>query len=336
MLIERVFAVGVNISDPINYAANPKKELEAHLTQKYVGTCYQGVWISRLVAIERYSSCEIMTTNLTAEGTVNVTFKVEVSSMGRGDIVTGVHLMRRPDAVIGLSKTEGNAAVVLNRSAVLDVVRSEDVVAVRIDNITYPPQKEGYEVLGSVLVCDATAPTFVVGAGTVGPDDYQLLAPLVRWIRGLLEERAGIPAESVDFFEGLLYSYKKTGGGRESLSKGWEGPKLLAPPAGFTRMDLLDIVGKCEKGPVDMKGMWRRDLGTPRSAPIGSRAAAPAELPEGAVPATAFQVLYPMLRSVYVFLKAVNEMAREFSDPAKREAQGHIWKAMRSAQRTHN
>ena len=163
MLDERILAWSVPVADPVNYASNPESAIRSYLARRFVGRNIGGSMVLRIVRIVDRSSCTIVSTNLKAEGVVNVRFIAEVTAMGAGDIVTGVTVVRGPDFVIGHSRAEGVAAAMLHPTPGLEAIRSDDEVAVRIiAPPIYEYNKTVYTVIGELLTCDRDATTYAV------------------------------------------------------------------------------------------------------------------------------------------------------------------------------
>lgn len=337
MLLDKILTTSFDVRDPDNFSANPGRAITTHLERTLVGRCYKGAFIVRIAEIIRHSKCRIKDTDLSAEGTVDVEFRAVVSLLVRWDILVGVKIESRAQMIVGKSETEGAVVVAtLLPSPEVETVREGQTISIRIVQTRYAPLQEEATAIGVLLTCDKISPSFrITGKLTAG--DVRDLAPLAARVRTLLESRSALMRKRRDdflFFEELLYAYNFRAEGTQTVesrdAQPWEGPAGVGLPPGAAAENLLDVVGS--PAPVDVKGVWCRDLGLYRSSPLAARApetAAAWDPPQDAKPRMAFAV---MLKTVHDFLKAVGEMVEVFDTRQAMDNHKNIWLVMRRAQ----
>jgi hypothetical protein len=346
MLVERNYAATVDVRDPVDVCAHADAHIMQFLTRRFTGRNWGGGQIVRVLGIVRRSDCCIKETDLSAEGYFEVEFRALVMVLGQWDIVTGVKIVRLGQLIVGRSQTEGTVIVNLAATPEAETVRIDQTVAVRIRLVKFAPDQAQATALGLLLTCDRAAPAYAVDAD-LSREDARDLDPLVAQIQDLLAARAALMEtrqSDVLFFETILYSYacRTHGSSTQTIASpgapDWKGPGWApTPPAdGVEVVNLLALHAEAvQKGLARTRGLvWCRDLIFYRSSPLAAAA------PQGSVPArwswgaaasprTAFA---EMLKTVYSFLKAINEMVAVYNTAEMVEAHSNIWLIMRSAQ----
>ena len=211
----------------------------------------------------------------------------------------------------------------------------------RVYKVQFGADQPQVTAAGLLLTCDKNAPVYTV-EGALTREDAAALAPLAGRIKSLLAARASIAETRYDdiaFFESLVYSYPRAEGAPRAIetkdAAGWRGPAGFPLPAGAGAANILELVGDALVSAVDVTGTWSRDLTLCRSSPLISKAADAKTLPRGwkqptgATPRTAFG---SMLKTVYDFLNAVNEMTAIYDSLEKIHSHKNIWLVMRGAQ----
>ncbi|GFR88929.1 BA71V-D339L (G9L) [Elysia marginata] len=341
MITEKFYAETVDIADPENYAASPERYLMTWLRRRFEGRCRKGAYILRIVEISRRSLCRIKETDLSGEGYVDVEFLATVSLLAQWDILTGVVVANRAQLIVGKSEVEGVTIATVLESPEAETVREGQIISIRVAKAQYTADQAQATAVGPLLTCDKSAPVYRVD-GELTLENARTLAPLVARVKTLLTARAALAKtrrESFAFFEGLLYSYPAPSEAKEAqtittmAAEAWEGPPGHPLPAGIVAANLLEVVDTAAAGGVNVAGLWSRDLSIYRSSPLAAKVSGEVpgwwSSPVDATPITAFA---SMLKSVYEFLKAVNEMVGIYAPPGVLESHKNIWVVMRNAQ----
>jgi hypothetical protein len=343
MLIEKIYSATLDVRDPENYCAHPETYVLTYLNRRYVGRNLGGAQIIKILAVLRRSDCRIKDTDLSAEGYVDVEFRAQVSILARGDIVTGVKIKNRGQQItIGQSEVEGAVVAALDPSA--ETVRVDQTIPIRVNLVLYSPDQLQASVAGPLLTCDRETPAYLLDQ-CLQSEDARDMAALAAQIRQLLETRAAL-AETrhadLHFFEKILYSYSNPPDGAQVVETpsgaAWDGPAGVTLPTGAAAVNLLAVIAEAEsKGSADVQGVWCRDLAIYRSAPLAARAPPDAippswKTPKAETPRIAFA---SMLQTVFLFLKAINEMVTTYDTADMIESHKNIWQTMRGAQVLH-
>lgn len=349
MLIEKIYAVTIDVHDPEDYCVRPDEYILTHLRRRFTGRNHQGAHIVKILKILRRSDCRIKETNLSGEGYIDVKFLARVMALGLWDIVTGVLVTSLTPLTVGKAmREEGKLLVnVLPKLPKFGgegqgvPVRLGQTVAVRISSIIYPPDQRQATIVGPLLTCDLSAPAFLL-ATDLTEQDALTLEPLATRVRAQLKTRAALVKtrrEDVFFFETLLYAYafnleRPQQAVESAEAEPWVGPGGVDLPTGVTAVNLLSLLSGARRGGGKTQGVWCRDLSLYRSSPLAAFAAEP--LPQWAEPLalpplTAFTA---MLQTVHEFAKAVNEMVETYTSQEHLNEHKNIWLAMRSVQST--
>lgn len=348
LLHERVIDATVAVPDPINFCSDPARHLAAAL-QRYVGRCIRGAYVVRIQKVLRRSKCHLVATSPSGGGYIDVQFLAAVVVFSQWDILVGVEIVQREQAIVGVftapvaKATESAAAsavVTIHASALSESLAVGQRVPVRVLAVVHPPTQAQASVVGMLLVCDQEAPTYRL-RGALDPAAAAALAPLVAGVDAELQERARLLAgpgrARLWFFEGLLHSFSgRPAGADQALPAGeglvWEGPPSFAPNERAFE-NVVELIRKAAVAPVDVGGCWTRPLAFYRSSPLAARVADPgAEFAAGIVDSKPLVVFAEFLKNIYSFLCATRELA-EMYDTEQLGAHENLWAAMRSAQR---
>lgn len=342
MLIEKIFVDTLDIQDPENYSADPERYIYTYIRQRFEGVCKNGAYIIKIIDVLRRSKCRMKETDLSAEGYVDVEFKAEVSIFAQWDIITGVLIAKRSQIIVGKSDIEGSMMVSLYPSPEAETVRENQTISIRVLKTQYNPDQSQATAIGPLLTCDKAAPVYNI-KGYLTIDDAKALLPMVQRIKSLLTERLEIQKHresDIIFFEYLLYSYTLNKELEKSRTKieskyadEWNGPKSYSLPDTLELLNIIDIIESVEDK-IDVTGVWSRDLTIYRSSPLVVKSQRDS-IPESwnqyddATPRTAFAL---MLKTMYNFLKAINEMVYIYDSVEKIEEHKNIWIVMRKTQ----
>ena len=346
MRLEKRYTATLDVRDPDDYCANPRRAVINYLRQVYAGRCYRGAFILEILDVVRLSPCRLKDTTLNAEDYVDVDFRARVSVRDQWDILSGVRIGRLTPLILGRSSAEGALTVVsLLATPETRLLTLDLTIAVRLVQMQYTPSQEEVVAVGTLLTCDKEAPAFIL-EGALTRSDADALAPLLQRLRALLRLRTELVRRRRDdvlFFEQLLYAYALPASESEEevLTAApdvppWVGPAGLSLPPGAAAVNLLDAAEAAHRAPEgggpDVSGVWCRDLALYRSSPLASRARGPSPpswpAPAASPPRAAFA---KMLRACCEFLQVVSDYVEQFT-PQTLESHQTIWRVMRGAQ----
>jgi len=372
---EKVIDGTVDVANPINFCADKTRHLVTELQNKYVGRCFKGAYILGVKKILDCSPCHIMRTNGTGEGYVDVQFLADVAVFSSCDILTGVEIVSNQPMLVGVYEgaradgpradgpradaqkpIPGRLVVKLPRAAV--IIRASEAVAalavgqkipVRILLAQHAPMQAQASVVGSLLVCDQTAPAYRL-RDALDQSARAELAPMLAAVELELEARAAmVEARKADlwFFERLLYPFREAGPAPKDAAQDekvpaweggpfWSGPRpLQALEAGAETASVLDIVRRVVGGErVPVAGVWSRSLALYRSSPLVAVVREGAAVPgawtivDGATRA----VFAEFLKNILDFLVATRELVLVYNSRKLIEDHTSLWRVMRSAQ----
>jgi hypothetical protein len=340
MLFRKVYTITIDILDTVNYCAQSENYIHRHLNRCYVGRCWGAAYIVEILRVLKVSPCRIKT-DLSAEGYVDVAFEALVDVCEQWDIITGVKIADKTHLIVGRSNMKGVLTIVnLLATPQAETVQVGQIIPVRVAGKMYVPNQAQVTVVGAVLTCDRMSPVFHL-KGVLTKKDVQDMSHLVENIKELMRERAALLEKrraDVVLYDALLYTYsvkdvKKNMTIKTSGYPDWSSfdPKISLP-GGVTAANMLELVSEAMNGKrMGVEGYWCRDLALHRSSPLASVSKKPVKgwgTPVESVPRTAFA---QMLKSMYNFLKAVNEMVETYS---REDIESHknLWVVMRGAQ----
>jgi len=329
----------LTISDPIGFCADFDGRLMTELRNQREGFCFGGVFVTRILSVDRTSECNLVRTNTSGEGYVDVMYSAEAEVFGAGDILVGVQIRNLLQAAIGVyapPPAEGHrpisAIISLTPTKVTEALALNQVIAARITHVTYPPTQSSFTAVAQPLTCARAAPVYRLRGSLHETKEF---APMLAEIDAELAMRAALDESKQVMlwrFEALLYSYASGAEPAAISVGGWTGPAPLRTTAGESR-DVVELVRRVIAGEtVRVDGLWSRSLELRRSSPL---AACATELPAGweapvdTPPSVAFGLFLGEIRG---FLHATREYVRMF-DSKLFDAHRPVWAAMAAAQR---
>ncbi len=98
-----MYEVTIRVDSPISFCADKRRHVLAHLAETYVGRCFLGAYVVRVLEDRLVvSHCRILQTNNTGAGEVDVRFEAEVVTAQRGDILVGVRVLKTDHLIVGV------------------------------------------------------------------------------------------------------------------------------------------------------------------------------------------------------------------------------------------
>lgn len=332
----RAYEVTLAVEEPITAAANKELFVQSQLESIYLGRCYKGAFITRILSLTRVSDIVLGKTNSYGEARIHVAFTARVWLAGVWDILVGAEVKGTTGLVTCEYRVEekGEAPVVVAVSLYANPFAAAAAVghkvAIRIVKTHYSPMRPFVSVHGVILTCERLRPVYYAPRA-LRADRAQELGQLVAAVDRERALRANAPNhEAIQFFELLLHPYRLKAPADADLRH----PSRM-PGADY--MDVVELARAAaaagEAGEAAESGgghYWTRPLDLASSSSLSARLKEP---PPGAkvIESTPEGVLAEHLGCIYNFLRAAREMA-EIYDEAEIKRHMNIWNAMRSAQ----
>lgn len=350
MECKKVISGTINVSNPINFCTDMVRNIKNSIETKYMGHCFKGAYILRIVSVIDHGKCHILRTNGSGHGYIDVRFIADVYIFSLWNILTGVNVVRSDQMLVGTFNRE-NSESQEHAMAVVSVLASKSnesisvgqTIAVRVVYVIHPPMQTHASVATTILTCDQTAPAFRL-RGVLDQSAKNELIPIMTAIKAELVTRAElIKVRKADlwFFELLLYSYKAPADTEQTIDNvdatAWQGPRgLQILDVGATEINILDIVKRAINGEsVSVNGIWSRSLTIYRSSPLvavvkGEGALVPAGWKP--IDGTPHAVFAEFLKNILDFLVATRELVKIYNTQELIDNHFNIWSIMRAAQ----
>ena len=340
MISNRRIITSLNIRNVMNFMANKKKHVYNELEKIFVSKCYAGGFIISIVEINEISDCNIVKTNNSGEGIINVKFTVEIIVFPHNGIIVGAEIIHNQSMILAIYKYNTIKAIVsippstrhLTSTALTKSIESLAIgqkIPLRIIDANHQPMKEEATIFGTLLVCDKVATIYKLN-GTLNASIKVDLIPYLDAIKGELEIRKTMFSDkNINFFEKHLYSYLNESNISNSINSKnypeWVGPSMIESS---NLINLLDFIDK-ENNSVT--GYWSQSLNIYRSSPlIQFTMVEPTSsfIEEESIGSVFIQFLKNMLD----FLMAIRQMAELYNSPEMIKAHENIWGAMKAVQ----
>lgn len=288
MLLEKTYTVTIDVDNPINFCTDMKHHANIEINAKYLGRCFKGAYIVKILRIERIGECYIISTNTDAEGTIDVSFVASVIIFSAGDIINGVRILSNQQQQIiigqysgGFSEPIASVSIISkgyndNINASIRAITERHIIPLRIENALHNPMQYQANIVGSIFTCDTNYRFYKIKSGTIDITDFK---PIIQEIgRELAHRKAdiddGIKTASIYLFELLLCSFNSPRAEGAALDHQkiknqkldeWIGP-VNPKPNDLPTINLLDLL-EADSIQVDA-GLWGRPLTLFRSSPL--------------------------------------------------------------------
>lgn len=134
MFFNKLFVTTLNIYDTISFCKSKEEYTKRQLINKYVGKCYNGVYVISIKKIVQIGDCYYDKTNISATGIVTVKFIVECQQFVLYDVLFGVKIIT--DTVqSGFIDTNPMKAVVSIKKNV--PVRKDQLIPIKVSSVSY-------------------------------------------------------------------------------------------------------------------------------------------------------------------------------------------------------
>jgi len=352
------FIISILISDPMNPNLSTNKEayILNILNEKYVEKCYNGAYIISIDKIVNISSCEIVITNLSCNGNINVNFIANVRIFYPGEFIFNVHIKKTQVAILGeYIETTDNGSVIKTyimiphgvkyepsplKHSILSIKENQRI-PMRVIDVYHKCANPNPAIGATLLVCDKKYYKYIVTT-PLSKNAHIFLLPLLQKIEIEMDLRNAITDNDIKnnilFFESLLYSYKiddykntiKTIDS-EYFSK-WFGLDQVQNDT--KQINFLDFVYNCLNGEKNIIGTWSRPLFICKSSPLAIYEENVTEindeitLEEG----NSDSVFIRYLKDILDYLVIIRKMSEYYTDKSMIMAHKNIWDAMREVQ----
>lgn len=342
MLVTKTFTETINITAINSALSNFRTILTSHLRRRYVGKCHKSVFVVEILEIIRHSPCLIQTTNLSGDGYVNVEFNALVTVVMPGDIVNNVVIYDSNSKLVrGNSDTDGSAEVIIagKGSNITGVLRNEQIVSVIVKKTDYSPNRDKFTIIGVPVECETKMVLYKV-TGKLPQKMYDNLKLIIDNIAELMQTRTELMElneNALMRMEKVIYSYPEFGAVSKAVtdtkSKKWSGPTPIKVDREFEIVDIIEVMSDVNAVDFDFTGLWGRDLSLIQSSPFVSKHSG--NLSEYTskgtitiIDATTSQMVIAVLKSIYNYLKYINENATSFSKQTTFDEHKNVWMSM--------
>ena len=290
--------------DP-NFSKDKKKYILNILNQKFVGHCYGACIIIKIKKIDEISRCDIINTNLSGCGQVNVKFTTYVKSFYSGELICGVQIAKTSPYIIGNYK---DIITIMNESSkeelfeidatvslqyginmgtiplekTISSIRESQFVPMRITQCLHKCLETRVGIVGGLIMCDQKYNKYIVTSPITELGMYNIYL-ILHEIREELTLRTHI-LENLDeniknnilYFESLLCSYQyntklSIDNIQQIESKHypiWWGLHSIVGGAKDESHEEINLLDYFSKESPNVIGMWSRPLHLFKSSPM--------------------------------------------------------------------
>jgi hypothetical protein len=335
------FTTTINIVDPINFCQNIEMHILTDLRSRFQGKCYKGCYVISIRDILNYSNCQIISTNLSSDGLINVIFSADTFVYGKWDILISVNMLKCDKVQIGQfqeqdSPVKSIVGLLQNTSQIFYVGQK---IPSRVVQVLYKPGQQ-MNIVAIPLSCDKHVSIYNV-KGNLKADaksEITKFNELIMSEMNLREQSLKIESKrsSIWFFENLLYGYITEGSQKTEEIICKNGMKWSGPPGIKTNhktVNLVDIMHDYDKSrEYNLTGVWTRDLSIYRSSPLICKLD---KIPDGSVSieVNPRQLMIEQLKNMYDFLKAVRQLADTYDTDELVTSHMNVWAFMKQNQR---
>lgn len=323
MILEKIFEITLNISNPINFCTNKKQHILTELNNNYLHKCYMGTYIVEIIDILQSSSCKIINTNSSGNGIIDVKFLANVFILNTWDILVGVEIEKNQSLLVGKYKKLNLTIDVTFKPTNIQAnsLVIGQLAPVRVIKAIHKPKESKIAIAAVLLTCDRKIMNYRV-KGEISKSAISEIQFLFNNIKEELNLRANINKERLLFFESLVYSYKKMPKETEKIpfdDTYWEGPKSNIEGVVVNLFDTLTM---------DLTGFWSRPLNICRSSPL---LVSSQEKPPEYVLTAPHLMIIDFAKNILTFLTAIREFTEVYQQD-KITSHENIWNMMRHMQ----
>lgn len=182
MLFNKKITKDIHIIDPIEFCTSKEEYTKRQLINKYVGKCFDGVYIVNINKILNISDCYINRTDINASATITVEFIVDCQQFSYGDILFGIKITKDDGLQSGyISNPTFSAKVSLQNDI---PIRKDQLIPIKINTINYPYLQYNTHILGSFKGCKKDIIIYQLG----GKITKEIVGELNPYIENVINE----------------------------------------------------------------------------------------------------------------------------------------------------
>lgn len=326
MILDKVFDVTLNITNPINFCTNKKQYIVTELNNIYTNKCYMGSYIIDILEILQSSSCRLVNTNSSGNGIIDVRFLAKVFILNSWDILIGVEIEKNQSLIIGKYKKSNLIIDVTFKPTNIQAnsLTIGQLTPVRVIKAIHKPKESKIAVAAVLLTCDRKQINYRV-KGEIAKSAIPEILLLFDKIKEELKLRSSMPKDKIIFFESLLYSYKNIPKDTKRInfdSLPWEGPLSNSSSENKEMINLYDTLS------MDLTGFWTRPLDLCRSSPLIQLLQ---DKPSEYVLTAPHLMIIEFAKNILTFLMAIREFVEVYTTE-KIQSHENIWNMMRHVQ----
>lgn len=342
MFHKRQYDDTIEVKDPIDFILNKHSNVEQHLVNKYVGRCFKGCYIMKIIKLVEISPCNIINTNISAKGSIDVRFNAEVYVCSVGDMIVGVEIKSTDPYVVGSLDGEINISVSIESSNISNALNVGNIVACKVIKAIHEPMYKQINAYCELLTCETSSKSYSI-EGVLDSSDISKVITMIKNMENEFEYRNNLNIEALMIIESIYYSYKTSEVSPEveinTLQDGllWKGPEILIDKVvDITNINIFEIIKQVISGEsYDMTGIWSRDISLYRSSPMISKANNVSKLPQSWIEptkVTPITMINLMLMHMIDWLVVVRKLCSIYSDPDMVATNINVFKVLKFSQ----
>lgn len=229
MLIKKIIQTGVDITDPIKFAADPHALINL-LAATYEGKCYAGCLVEKVLRVVEESECRINQYGYPNFGTTHVAFEVSATVFSEGEIINGCIVQNRNVSGVMIC-SHPKAAIIMPVHKNLESIQNGQIISVRVGHARYGIGTNKIAINARPLLPSPKATLFRVPPRAAAETNPATPGPIIeRLSKTMTDETANMEAlrtkssKAWDTFDQLLYAYTQ----------------LQSKPAGAKAIDISD------------------------------------------------------------------------------------------------
>lgn len=332
MIIEKIFEITLNVSNPINFCVNKKHHVIIELNNNYVFKCYMGSFIIKINEILQMSSCKIISTNSSGYGIIDVQFSADVYILNSWDILIGVEVGKNQSLIVGkYIKDSIEIDITIKPTNIQpNLLNVKQIIPIRIIKAFHKPKSNQITAAGVLLTCDKKTIVYKVKG-----DNSKIITNELQFILNDIKKELIIRDKlikthkyEITFFESLLYSYKHTTKDTEKI-KTIDGIIYEGPINNINNLTIKNLFDVIYDNNIDLTGYWYRPLGVYRSSPL---LAFSTDKIDDYILSNPQILMIEFAKNILNYLTAIREFIEVYNSPELIKLHENVWNIMRQNQ----
>ena len=236
----RQFDHTINIINPCIFISNKNDNIIKILNSTFLGTCWRGSFILKIIEINKTSCVRIISTNNSAHCAVNVCFTANVLNYNKNDIILGCSICIHENKYSAIKDT---ISIALIKSEYNKILTTDMKIPLVVDNlVNYKSYSKTINMLANILLPKLETNIYQLN----GLLDKKTLLNTTKLIT-LIENQETLINEPNVIKYSLLFSSIKNPKTKEGIN-------------------IIDFIRNNDK--IDMEGYWSIDLNYRSDLPI--------------------------------------------------------------------